>query len=76
MDIRKKVFCDKSLEALEQVSQRRSCHIPESVQGQDGWDLEQPGPVKDVPAHGEEFGSFCFMLMVFKFDIFIFTVEF
>ena len=57
MDIRKKFFYDKGGEALEQVAQRScECPIIASVQGQVGWDFEQPDPVKAVPAHGRVVG--------------------
>jgi len=47
LDIRMKSF------TLEEVSQRNcSCPIPGSVKSQVGWGFEQPGVVKDVPAHG------------------------
>ena len=43
---------------LEQVSPR-SCgfSLPGSVQGQVGWDFEQPGLVEGVSAHGRGVGS-------------------
>jgi len=52
LDIRKKYFTLESCETLEQVAQRScGCALPGSVQGQLGRDFEQPGLVKDVPAH-------------------------
>jgi len=45
-------------EALSQVAQRSCVYpLPESVQGQVGWDFEEVGIVEDVPAHGKGFGT-------------------
>ena len=44
-------------ETLEQLARRGwGCPIPGSVQSQAGWGFEQPGLVKDVPAHGQGLG--------------------
>lgn len=40
---------------MEHFAQRScGCLIPRGVQGQVGWAFEQPGLVKDVPAHGSD----------------------
>ena len=45
-------------EALEEVAQRGcGCPLPGSVQGQVGWDFEQPGLVEGVSVHGREVGT-------------------
>ena len=52
LDLRKKFFYNEGGETLEQVAQRVSGGpIPRNIQGQVGWCSEQPGLVKDVPAH-------------------------
>ena len=45
-------------ETLEQVAQRGcGCPLPGSIQGQAGWDFEQPGLVQDVTAFKRVFGT-------------------
>lgn len=40
------------------VEQRRcGCPKPGSVQGQVGWNLEQPGPLEGIPTHDRGFGT-------------------
>ena len=47
----------ESSETLEQVTQRScGCSIPGNIQGNVGWGFEQPGQVKDAPAHGRGVG--------------------
>lgn len=49
---RNSLLCEGG-EALAQVAQRCcGCPTPGSVQGRAGWGFEQPGQVKDGPAHG------------------------
>jgi len=44
-------------ETLEKVAQRScGCPVIGSIQGQVVWGFEQPGLVKDVPAHGRGVG--------------------
>jgi len=57
LDIRE-ILCYEGGEALEQVAWRScGCPLPESVQGQVGWDFEQPGLVESVPAHSRGVGT-------------------
>ena len=52
LDIRKKIFHDKSSEEQEQVAQRCDGYsIPGNIQSWAGWDSEQPDLVVDVPVH-------------------------
>jgi len=56
-DTRKIPYYEGS-EALEQVAQSScGCPFPGSVQGQVGWDFEQPGLVEGVHAHGRGVGT-------------------
>jgi len=55
LDIQNKFF--EGGETLAQVAQTScGCPLSGSVQGQVGWDSEQPGLVEDVPAHGRGVG--------------------
>jgi len=48
----------------EQAAQRScGCPVIGSVQGQAGWGFEQPGLMKDVPAHGGGAGT---TILIFK----------
>ena len=50
------IYCE-GCETLEQVAQRScGCPIIGSVQGEVGWDFEQPDLVEGVPAHGRKVG--------------------
>ena len=52
LDIRKKVFKFEGDETLEQVAQRRCGYpLPGNIQGQAGWDFEQPGLEGGVSAY-------------------------
>jgi len=51
------LYCEDG-EALAQVAQRScGCPLPGIVQGQVGEDIEQPGLVEGVPAHGRGVGT-------------------
>jgi len=52
------IFHHEAGETLEQLVQRIcECLIPGSVQGQAGWDFEQPGLMEGVPPRGKGLGT-------------------
>ena len=52
LNIRKKFFCNKGSEALAQVAQRGGRYpIAGDIEGQVGWDSQQPRRAVGVPVH-------------------------
>lgn len=55
---KEEVFYHEGGEALKQVLQSCGCPMIGSVQGRVGQDFEQPGLLKDIPAHDRRVGRF------------------